>query len=147
MGLIERITKHVDEMPGMSPTVARLTEITRDINCAPKDLINVIKLDPVLTGKVLKLINSAYFALPNKVISLNHAVIMLGVNTIKNLSLSTAVVDVIKGDSKSEYFNMDKIWEHSLATAVTAKNLAKAMNIDKKILEEFFICGLLHYEF
>lgn len=145
MSILKEITKHVDEMPGLSPTVMRLLDLTRDINCSPKDLLDVIKIDPVLTGKVLKLINSAYFSLPNEVVSLNHALVLLGVNTIKNLALSTAVVNVLgKDKSGSPFFDMHRVWEHCLSCAVAARTIARETGVERKLLEEYFIAGLLH---
>jgi len=64
----------------------KILEITKNPNVDAKELNNVISLDPVLTGKVLKLINSAYYSLPNQITSIVRAIVMLGINTVKNLT-------------------------------------------------------------
>lgn len=89
---LKKIRNFVDKMPSLSTTVSKVLEICSRPDTAPNDLNKVISLDPVLTGQVLKLINSAYYSLMNKVTSLTRAIIMLGLNTVKNLALSTAII-------------------------------------------------------
>ena len=57
-------------MPSLSPTATKVMRLANDINCPPAELTKVIKLDPVLSAKVLKLVNSSYFSLSTKVMSL-----------------------------------------------------------------------------
>ena len=71
--LERRLGSAVESMPAFPKSVQRVLELTRDINCRPKDLVEVIEKDPVITIKVLKVINSAYYALPNKITSINQS--------------------------------------------------------------------------
>ncbi len=75
-------------MPSLSPTATKVVELAGNIDCPPAELTKAIKLDPMLSAKVLKLVNASYFSLSQKVLSLEKAVIMAGTNTIKNLALS-----------------------------------------------------------
>jgi putative nucleotidyltransferase with HDIG domain len=109
-----------------------------------KDLNKVISLDPVLMGRVLKLVNSAYYGLSNKVTSLVTAIIMLGINTIKNLALSTAVLANMKKKSQFKALNMNSFWRHSIGVGVAAKLIAGKLGIPQNLREEYFIGGLLH---
>ncbi len=118
-------------------------EVCNRPDTSPNDLNRVIALDPVLTGQVLKLINSAYYSLPNQVTSLTRAIIMLGLNTVKNLALSTAVLGTL-GKEKSKCFSMDRFWIHSICVGVTAKALAAEKKIPMALREEYFVAGLLH---
>ncbi len=133
-----------DTIPSMSPTASKVMQLANNINTPPPELTKVIKLDPVLSAKVLKLVNSSYFALPNEIVSLEKAVIMLGLNTIKNLALSAATLAQMEEKSLPDDFDANGFWKHSLAVGVTAKLIAQKRNIDKKIIEDFFIAGLLH---
>jgi len=108
------------------------------------DLDRVIQLDPVLMGRVLKLINSAYYGLGTQVTSLVRAIIMLGVNTVKNLALSSAVLDRVSSKKDFRALGMEGFWRHSLCVGVTAKLIAKERGVDPKSLEEYFAAGLLH---
>jgi HD-like signal output (HDOD) protein len=108
------------------------------------DLNQVISLDPVLVGRVLKLINSAYYGLGNQVTSLVRAIIMLGINTVKNLALSTAVLSNLSSRKDFQALDMEGFWRHSLCVGVAAKILAKKRGVDPKLADEYFTAGLLH---
>ena len=84
----KKIQAYIARMPSLPTTVIKVLETCNDPNACANDLKRVISLDPVLTGRVLKLINSAYYSLGNPISSLTRAIIMLGVNTVKNLALS-----------------------------------------------------------
>jgi putative nucleotidyltransferase with HDIG domain len=69
---------------------------------------------------------------------------MLGINTVKNLALSTAVMGNLSANKNLQGLNMEGFWRHSLCVGVTAKVLAKQRGIDTKQQEEYFTAGLLH---
>ena len=138
------IQKYIDRMPSLSTTVTKVLEICNKPNTSANDLNRVISLDPVLTGQVLKLINSAYYSLPNQISSLTRAIIMLGINTVKNLALSTAVLGTMGGEESFQSLKMDEFWAHSIGVGVTAKILAVRKGIPVALHEEFFVAGLLH---
>ncbi len=131
-------------MPSLSTTVGKVMEICSRVDASPNELNKVISLDPVLTGQVLKLINSAYYSLVNKVTSLTRAITMLGLNTVKNMALSTAIIKTVSGVKKSRVLPVSKFWAHSISVGVSAKLLAQAKDIPVMEREEFFIAGLLH---
>ena len=62
-------------MPAFPASVQQVITLTSDIDSSPKDLVKVIDHDPVLTMKILKVANSAYFGLSRKIVSINHAVV------------------------------------------------------------------------
>ncbi len=138
------IHRFIKKMPSLSTTVGKVMEICSRTDASPNELNRVISLDPVLTGQVLKLINSAYYSLVNKVTSLTRAITMLGMNTVKNMALSTAIIRSVTGAKKSRALPTKKFWAHSIATGVCAKLLAKANNVPIMECEEFFVAGLLH---
>ncbi|MHC4871203.1 MAG: HDOD domain-containing protein [Planctomycetota bacterium] len=141
----EVLTKVEQDLPSLSPTSAKVTELANDMNCPPGELTRVIKLDPVLSMKVMKLVNSSYFTTTTKIVNLEKAIIMLGLNTIKNLALSAAMLGQFEGESASQdVFDMNDFWTHSLAVGVTAKGIAAKRGVDKKTIEDYFIAGLGH---
>lgn len=139
-----KIKTYIVSMPSLPTTVAKVMEICNNPKTSPTDLDRVISLDPVLMGKVLKLINSAYYGFQNQVTSLVRAIIMLGVNTVKNLALNTAVLDKLSDKSGFRALNMEGFWRHSLCTGVVAKLIARKRGVDAQHLDEYFAAGLLH---
>ncbi len=139
--LSQKLAAAVDSMPAFPQSVQRILEMTRDIACSPKDLVQVIDKDPIMTVKVLRVINSAHYSLPKQVTSINHAVVYLGFNTIKNLALSIAAIGVLPlGDIAG--FDGQQYLLHSLSTAVIAKRLALRLHDTEPM--DCFIAGLLH---
>lgn len=139
-----RINRFIQDMPPLSISVSKIVELSKNPKVDAKMLNDIISVDPVLTGKVLKLINSAYYSLPNKVTSLIRAIVMLGINTIKNLVISTGVVSAMKQKYTTTALDLESFWRHSLGVGVMAKYFAQKQNIDPKLIEEFFVAGLLH---
>lgn len=138
--LSQKLAAAVDRMPAFPKSVQKILELTRDVNCSPKDLVQVIDKDPVVTVKVLRVVNSAYYSLPKQITSINHAVVYLGFNTIKNLALSIAAIGMLPADNEAG-FDGQQYLLHSLATAGIAKQLASRVGVDPM---DCFIAGLLH---
>lgn len=139
--LSQKLTAAVDGMPAFPKSVQKILELTRDVNSTPKDLVEVIDKDPVVTVKVLKVVNSAYYSLPKQITSVGHAVVYLGFNTIKNLALSIAAIGMLPKDNASG-FDVQQYLLHSLAAAGLAKQLA--LKMDDADPMDCFIGGLLH---
>lgn len=139
----DRLFDMVDRMPTFSQSVVRIIELTSDINTAPKDLVRLVEHDPILTMKVLKLVNSAYFGLSRKVSSIKQGVVYVGVNTIKHLAVSIAAIGALPRTNDAN-FDMDDFWTHSLITGAAAKQLSQHRGVPKGDATRFFIAGLLH---
>ncbi|MDP3653042.1 MAG: HDOD domain-containing protein [Rhodoferax sp.] len=139
--LSQKLAAAVDGMPAFPKSVQKILELTRDVSCSPKDLVQVIDKDPVVTVKVLRVVNSAYYSLAKQVTSINHAVVYLGFNTIKNLALSIAAIGILPTDNAAG-FDGPQYLIHSLTTASIAKQLASRVGGADPL--ECFIVGLLH---
>ncbi|MDP3651010.1 MAG: HDOD domain-containing protein [Rhodoferax sp.] len=139
--LSQRLANAVDGMPAFPKSVQRILELTRDVNVTPKDLVEVIDKDPVVTVKILKVVNSAYYSLPKQITSIGHSVVYLGFNTIKNLALSIAAIGMLPKDNAAG-FDVQQYLLHSLATAAIAKQLAN--RVEDADPMDCFIAGLLH---
>ena len=138
------VERFINKMPSLSTTVGKVLEICSRTDASPNELNKVISLDPVLTGQVLKLINSAYYSLINNVTSLTRAITMLGMNTVKNMALSTAIIRSVAGAKKSKALPTTKFWAHSIGAGVSAKLLGEVKGMSVMQREELFLAGLLH---
>ncbi len=140
--LHKRLADMVEAMPPFSGSVHRVMAMTADINCSPRDLVKVIESDPILTMKILRLLNSAFFSLSRRVASVQHALAYLGLNTVKNLTISIATVNSLPRKSIPE-LPMPAFLTHSLATATVAQRLAKDF-LHLRDVSDHFVAGLLH---
>lgn len=143
--LRQALGEYIDRMPPLPTSVGKVLEICRKPQAQPIDLNRVIALDPVLLARLMKLVNSAYYGLNQEVTSLVRAIIMLGLNTVKNMALSTAVLGSLNtGPTKDSVLNLNGFWLHSLCVGVAAKHLARRRGIAPEDQETFFFAGLLH---
>ncbi|MCZ4312155.1 HDOD domain-containing protein [Comamonadaceae bacterium G21597-S1] len=139
--LTQKLAAAVDRMPAFPRSVQQILELTRDVNCSPKDLVRVIDHDPVVMVKILRVVNSAYYSLPKQITSVNHAVVYMGFNSLKNLALSIAAIGMLPKEGVPG-FDAHQYLLHSLTTANIAKMLAPRVgNVDAN---DCFIAGLLH---
>jgi len=141
---LKKIKAYIVKMPSLTTTLVKVLETCNDPLASANDLKRVISLDPVLTGRVLRLLNSAYFSLDKPVSSLTRAIIMLGVNTVKNLALSFTILCNLNGRSSCQLFTIDDFWRHSLCVGVVAKSMAVVKGLPVAGQEEYFVAGLLH---
>lgn len=124
------------------PIVAmRVNELINDPNSSSADIAEVLKKDQVLTAKILRLVNSSYYAIPGGVADVQRALAFLGFNTLAQLVLSLSVFSLFS-PFESEEFTMLDFWQHALGTAVCSELLARRLKLSKP--EEAFTCGLLH---
>jgi putative nucleotidyltransferase with HDIG domain len=139
-----KVRAYILRMAGLSTTAIKVLRTCNEPSACANDLNRVISLDPVLTGRVLQLVNSAYYSLPSKVNSLTRAIILLGINTVKNVVLSFAIFQSFSQRDSFRAFTADQFWTHSLCTAVAAKLLAAGRGVPLAEREEFFVAGLMH---
>ena len=142
--LHRRIDQVIDNLPTLSPSVRQIIELANDLQASPRDLMNIIKVDPVLTGKILHLVNSSYFSMQQPITSLNRSLILLGFNTIKNIALTTAFVEATAGIDKNQRFNLEDLWLHLLSVGCLSKIIARHAGQPRSELDEYFIAGLMH---
>jgi len=141
--LNEELIVFVEKMPAFPKSVQRVVQLTSAVNVSAKEIVQVIESDPVMTIKILKVINSPFYGMPQKITSIQRAVIHLGFNTVKNLALSVAAMGVLNPKNRAA-FNIHDFLLHSLTTASICKMLANKLEVSQVESSDFFVAGLLH---
>ena len=137
------ILEKLDSIPTPSFVVSKVMELVSQPGVSASELTKVIEKDPNLTVRVMKLANSAYYGLPQKVSTLSHAVMILGFKTVRNLVTSIYMHDAFfTSKLKTEAVSMDKLWWHLVATAIATESVSDAVGYINK--EEAFLVGMLH---
>ncbi len=139
---LNAIIGRVEDLPTLPRTVFRITEIINNPRSSAQDLARVINDDQVLTARLLRLVNSSFYGFPQRIATVNFAIVLLGFDAIRNLLLTTSVFDMFTGADRDLQIEREKLWDHSLGCAVAAKVIGKYLRHDK--IEELFVCGLLH---
>lgn len=121
--------------------VAKINQLLNDPNSSAADIAHTIGQDPVLTARLLKLVNSPFYNFPSQVDTLSMAVTILGTRQLRDLVIATTVVNYFK-PSPDVKFDLETFWCHSITTGIAARTIALSLNIANS--ERLFIGGLLH---
>lgn len=139
----DKLIALVEKMPAFPKSVQQVMKLTSDINASAKELVRVIECDPVMTVKILKAINSSCYGLPQKITSVQRAVVHIGMNTIKNIALGVAAMGMLNANNKAN-FNTANFLLHALTTAAISKILAERIGLSLAQCSDCFVAGLLH---
>ena len=139
---LNRIVRRIRDLPTLPRTVLRITELINNPRSSASDLAGVITDDQVLTARLLKLVNSAFYGFPQQISTVTRAVVLIGFDAIRNLLLTTSVFELFAHEKAGDQGKLEKFWDHSMACAVGAKVIANHLRYEK--VEELFVAGLLH---
>lgn len=129
----------IHPLPHIVTTVSRLIA---DSESTMKDFEDVIKLDPVLVSRLLRLVNSPYYGLAQTVDSIGRAIAFLGMKNLHNLIVADALKNIFVTQEAHAAFSKKALWMHSAAVSICSKMVAErifGINGD-----DAFLCGILH---
>lgn len=128
------------QLPALPQTAIRLLELSQDATNGPAEYARPIEADPGLMGQILRFVNSSYFGFSREIASIKQALALVGVRTIKNFALWSAVFSLVP-DPKFGPFDLKKLWQDSLRRAVFARLLGRKINLHNA--EDLFAAALL----
>ncbi len=134
---IDDVVGSMTDLPTLAPIAVRVIELADDENVSIEQLTDVIATDPGLATRLLRLANSAAYSTGRSVTSLNRAAMLLGLRTLKMVTLGFSLVSGLTPDS----VDCDAIWRQSLASAVLARRMAASLGQDAA--DDAFVAGLL----
>jgi len=141
--LLTKWNKIIENTAPLPTVVSMLLERIDDPKSNVKDLEILIEKDPILTSKILKMANSAYYGYPKTIASIKEAIIILGTNVIRSICLAVVTKSMMSVDSSGYFFNKPTgLWEHSVLVASGARTISKILKVDDP--EKYFVGGLLH---
>jgi HD-like signal output (HDOD) protein len=134
-----REISHIATLPEIT---LKIIELVESPSSTAQDLHKVIANDPALCSRILKVVNSAFYGLPGQIGSINRAIVLLGLNAVKNIAIAASLAKLFRGGSLTPEFSAKDLWSHSMATATGCKMLADAMKLG--LADEAFLAGLIH---
>jgi putative nucleotidyltransferase with HDIG domain len=139
-----QLVNAIDGLPVLSPLVSRIGATISNPDSSADQIVSALKQDPLLSGRVLKLSNSAYVGIPNTISSVKNAVVLLGRKRVYSLVLASGVSNVLRDTGKLP-FPLHNFWRHSITVATIAESIAKHLRRYEPIeTEDVFTAGLLH---
>ncbi len=133
----------IGDLATLPEVTIKIIEIVENHKSTARDLHDVIKNDPTLSVKILKVVNSAFYGLPGQVASVDRAIILLGLSAVKNIAIAASIARLFKGKKISQHFHASDLWRHSVGVAVAARSLAK-ISPHPNMTDEIFVTGLIH---
>ncbi len=138
--LLEQV-RDADNLPSLPAVALRVLQMTQAEDVSVNELADVVGQDPVLTAKILKLVNSPLFGIARRIVSLPQAMVVLGLRTVKVLTLSFSIVDSYGVQRRVEWFDYKTYWRRSLTQGVAARLIAE--EVAPEMRDEAFVAGLL----
>jgi len=135
---VRRITT-IATLPEVTATIIRTVE---DPRSTASTLHKIVSHDPALVTRILKVVNSAFYGLPGQIGSIERAIVLLGLNAVKNIAVAASLGQLFRGATLCEGFAAKDLWEHCVSVGVTARELAKAMKAP--LADEAFLAGMIH---
>ncbi len=133
----------IGEISTLPEVTAKIITVVDDPKSTARDLHNIIKNDPALATKILKVVNSAFYGLPGQVSDLDRAIVLLGLSAVKNIAISASISRLFGNDKISDTFSARDIWKHSVGVAVAVRQFTCLVG-RKAFAEEAFLAGLIH---
>ncbi len=130
------------EIATLPEVAVKIIEVTEDPSGDAAALHEVIRRDPALSAKVLKVVNSSFYGLPGQIASLERAIVMLGTRAIKNIAVGASLAHTFTNSRAANRTLALALWKHSLAVAIAARELNAART--GAVGDEICLAGLIH---
>ncbi len=135
------IKEKVQSIPTLPAVVDKVIDITANPDSSTSELWEIVRADQTLSATIVKLANSAYYGLPNKVASLQHALSLLGYKEIRNLIITRAVFQSFKDKCKYGPLNLAPYWAHAFTCAMGSQIISEYLGNEN---QDLYTACLLH---
>jgi putative nucleotidyltransferase with HDIG domain len=138
---LAKLLVKVKDMPPLPQSIPQILELTRSTKSSAHDLAKVFERDPKLTANMLKLANSSYYGFTRKISTISHAIVCLGLDTVKSIALTSSTQEMLNNEIPAYALEKGMLWQHSICCATCARIIAKRIGFKES--EEAYIAGLL----
>ena len=139
---LKNIIMTTRDLPAMPQVASKVLELSSDPNTSAQQLQQIIADDQAMTGRILKIANSAMYSCSRKVKTLTEAIVMLGFNSIRSLVVTSAARNLYNTRKSTTGLKERLLWEHSIGVAFACRLLVQERT--PALAEEAFLAGLMH---
>jgi HD-like signal output (HDOD) protein len=140
----KRLEQSLKELPPLPTAVAKVLDETNRQEPDMHKIDQIVSCDQALASKILRLVNSAYYGLSRQVTSVGQAVLILGIQQIRTITLSVGSISAFSSRGPVDNDGMRRFWQHSFATAAACNALCSTLNVDRKSSDDIATIGILH---
>src|SRR5436305_5524931 len=139
---VMEIVKKVSNIATLPQVTAKIIATVEDPRSTAAQLHQIVSHDPALVTRILKVVNSAFYGLPGQIGSIERAIVLLGLNAVKNIAVAASLGQLFRGGQLCQGFSPKDLWTHCIAVGVAARELAKQMKLP--MADEAFLAGMIH---
>lgn len=139
--LVDAAIAEVSEIATLPEVTVKIIHIVENPKSTARDLHDVIKNDPALSARILKVVNSAFYGLPGQIASIDRAIVLLGLSAVKNIAIAASMTHLFSGGASIEGFSGAEVWRHSIAVGVASRMISTAQG--HPTVEESFLAGMM----
>jgi len=136
------VIKKVTTIATLPEVTAQIIKTVEDPKSTATQLHKIVAHDPALVTRIMKVVNSAFYGLPGQIASIERAIVLLGLNAIKNIAVAASLGQLFRGSKLCDEFTAKDLWTHCVAVGVAARDLARQMKM--LIADEAFLAGMIH---
>jgi HD-like signal output (HDOD) protein len=140
--IVQQSLKKITTIATLPEVTARIIKTVEDPKSTATQLHQIVSHDPALVTRILKVVNSAFYGLPGQIGSVERAIVLLGLNAIKNIAVAASLGQLFRGVKLSDTFSAKDLWTHCIGVGVAARQLAREMKVP--IADEAFLAGMIH---
>ncbi|MBV5338872.1 MAG: HDOD domain-containing protein [Deltaproteobacteria bacterium] len=130
----------VDDLPTIPIVATKVLQLLDNPDVSVEEVADLMLTDQVMTARVMKLINSPVYKPAQEITSLKRALVYLGLRHVRELALTTSVINAFDGTSGA--LELNAFWEHSFGVGMVSKIIAQ--KIGYQDLEKAYIAGIIH---
>lgn len=141
--MIERaqiLVEAVDDLPTIPLVATKILQLLDDPDVSVEEIADLMLTDQVMTARVMKLLNSPVYKPTQEITSLKRALVYLGLRHVRELALTTSVINAFDGTSGA--MELNAFWEHSFGVGMVSKIIAQKVGYQD--LEKAYIAGIIH---
>ena len=139
---VQDVIRKVASIATLPEVTAKIISTVEDPKSSAAQLHKIVSHDPALVTRILKVVNSAFYGLPGQIASIERAIVLLGLNAVKNIAVAASLGQLFRGVKLCDGYTAKDLWTHCVAVGVCARDLAKRMKVP--LADEAFLAGMIH---
>jgi HD-like signal output (HDOD) protein len=140
--LIAEALKRVTTIGTLPEVTVRIIQTVEDPRSSAGQLNEIVAHDPALVARILRVVNSSFYGLPGQIGTVERAIVLLGLNGVRNLALASSLGHLFRGLKLCEPFTARDLWKHCISVGVACRILAQQIKLP--VVDEAFLGGMIH---
>lgn len=138
-----QVFKNVDKLPSLPEVATSILRLINDPYSSARDIAKILKRDPATASQLLRLVNSAFYGLNQRITNLDQAISLVGFNRIRDLALSNSFFRIFNVCSLEDVFDVKEFWKYSVVNAGLCREIDKFTDTEDHT-QVLYVIGLLH---